>query len=528
MMRNRSAFQWAAIGALLALVTGTAARAQVGLEPLVEETFRYIKAQWPQAKSPVLTDGDILEVGGGQLRLGRAGLERLLAAPENGSHNVLFTFFAAHEAWHTVQTATMAEADVQRLRSSQVLECEADYMAATITAGRLKALGASDMERLVAGSALSDYVRAHSSGSANAQYYPSAEMRAQTISIAWSYASNPGLVRWAPDPQSPLRGVNSDPGEVMRDICEMAANVHDGSVGNIFISQQKVSPPGAGGGSQQTVPADTQTLSIENFGDEPIIVSYMLVAQGHRRTGAGEKTSREIYDAVRDQIVVSGREKVERRYSMKAYAPAGPGGDFHYNIISTPYATTESGFTFISARYPPGRREYGFCYERINGLDSSSDRALLTRMATVALAAGEDFRPVASKSFVDSGSNRTFKLLGVLQGDYDDRISVRRSPLSQGVLAEIVAFRGKRAADVVAELKRIKQVMALVCEMSNVIPETGLAAAPDLPTYSIRRFAPKAFVQLGAHIYGRGAEGAPPESDRGGYVYFQIARDFSW
>jgi hypothetical protein len=433
-MKLTAKFGRAAAACTLFMTCASQANLQPGSsQPLVDEIFGYLKQQWPQVRTPILTETDVLEVVGGEPRLGRAALERLLAAPENGPNNTLVTFYGAHEAWHSVQAATLNDADIQRLRRARVLECEADFMAATVTSQRLRALGASEIDHFKAGSRLSDYIRTHSTGSANAQYYPAAEMRALTISLAWRYAVDSTVVRWAPSDTIPIRG-RRDPASLMRDVCEMAANVHDGSIGN--ISMREMRQERTAGSEAPPASATSRTVQIENYGRQPVVLSYMLIARGFRSTGADDE-SHEVFDAVRDTVVVPAGERIERSYSLETYAPANGGDGFHYQTILTPYASPFATNTFISARYPASRPENDFCFERISGLDSSADRALLTRLATVALAAQENFRPVAASTFVDqAGNSRRYDLIGALQGDFGDNIRVYGSPWAPGPSAE--------------------------------------------------------------------------------------------
>jgi len=458
----------------------------------VIDEFSFLKGLWPDVGAPQFVGGNAVEFRSGQIQLGDGALEKIpVDAKKNGAPPAL-EFIVAHEAWHSVQAKRYSAADLASLRSSRVLECEADFMGAYATANMLRNKGLDVGASQDARSELESFVQGTAQSMGDASYYLDPADRAKTISLGWHLAIKPELFKSLQP---------SKPEAVARQACEMLANVSDGSLGRITFSAYN---------EPSTQPNRRITLSLTNFSKKPIVAAYMLVET--LWTPDGPKSP------VISNIVVDERKLPPDSKDIVVSYPFTVAAQSDLTFVGFPelWTTMSAGagglVTTHYANDPMPAKTY--CVDLLLKKAIGADKDVLTRLATLALSAADDFKAVRVEPGTDVASGlKSYKLSPTISRSTFDDVMVS----SSGPFASLVVADSDSEQQVRNEYARLERFVIATCPGMT----RERADKDGEPSLSIDDFAPKASASLITNIWRVGHVGSRPASP-GGIVQFII------
>lgn len=512
--------------ALMILHLAHTAQAQL-LPPDVEGRMKLLRAQWPEVGTAVLADGERFEYRDGAIRVGEETLVHLDALEDKAT---VLDFLLAHEAWHSVQFKQRTFAEVGRMRVTKMLECEADFMGAA-AAYRLTSARAIPQAHLEAARVAVEYfVRGSPVDGGDSSTYPSPDLRAVTIGLGWAHAASVTAI------SAGSEGIPWTEPEHSKayQVCQRISGISDGAAGNLNIFYDSILSQEVGGKRGHL--AD---LTFQNYSARPILAGIMALGKRHWRTPLNlempAKSSSTTYAAVLDDVLVPAQSKVTRRYFIPDDLRESQTDDF--SVATFPFTWGNDGNGLLTARYADGALpnaaelgvDHGFCYPNIARSKKTADRALLTRLATIALAAPESFRPLASDQFVDQFGARRVSLIGGLSRTKDDHITLNATAPPT---VHISAFSSDDEKTVRAEFARLKSLFYEVCGQTAIVEHASGPAEPKGDqSISTTRFAPGAYVAMNITLWSnvRDIEVLrPDEKLKGGLISITIARHLDW
>jgi len=448
----------------------------------VSDEFAYLKQIWPQVAEPRIVDSEAAEFREGQILLGRPALQRLA----DGGGDVVLQFILAHEAWHSVQAARHSQAELDGLRADRLLECEADFMAAAATADRLAKASVPAEQSQQSRGKLEDFIQRKAPSTNPANNYLSPESRAWTIALGWHAALKPELFSFVPDLSKHLD-------TAARQTCEMLANISDGSIGMVTASA-----------SQKLVWAEEAgiphpiTVILSNSSNKKIRVSYLLV-EGWVHPNA----PREIIKLIYDQKTIAPGSKNDYTYDVAFPEQRDDGGLIDLWL---------SGSDLLTTKYVEEiPRPADSCYGRLLSAADPASRPIFQSLATIALAAPDDFKAVRSQSFKDTApGTRTYDFTAGLAHDDSDDIQIS----SESSFATLTLLKDESEDRLNQEYDRVKQLILSVCAATEQASRHGV-------TLTISEFAPGVDVSLDKAIWRIGHTGPRPPLP-GGLVDFGI------
>jgi hypothetical protein len=485
----------ACVLALGATLSAPGAAQPDDLSRQVTDEFAYLKSLWPQVAEPTIVAGDAIEFRAGRIELGQQALQRLVDDGRPFGSDTVVQFILAHEAWHSAQAARNDPAELDRLRGNRVLECEADFMGAAAVAARSAKSGVPADLSQEARSKLEDFIENKAPAADAAGNYLSPEWRSKVITLGWHATLKPELFAFVPDGPNHLEAA-------ARQVCEMAANVSDGSIGRVVVSSSSKSVRLK---DNPTPPAIVVTVN--NNSTKKIEISYLLVETWWHVDGP---MSPEIAQLVYDRKIVDPKSKADYNYSVTFRPPESLGG-----VLSAWSTHVPLLGGLVTTKYVEEMaRPSDSCYGKLLAVAEPGDRAMFSALATIALAAPDDFKAVRSQSFQDSGPGmKTYDFTAGLARDGLDNIEIT----SSGSWASLTALNSDSEPRVLEEYARIKRVILAAC------PATAQERTSKEGTVGvwIDEFAPGVTVALGTNIWRIGHTGTRPPSP-GGLVDFMI------
>ncbi len=512
------------MGFVLAIAAGggifTASGAAQDGEPVPEVVsgqLDRLRTQWPEVSRAEMRGGRRFEYRDNSIRVGTDTLRDLASDPAN-ANGVVLTFLLAHEGWHAVQYARRSAAEIQLMKENRMLECEADFMGAAVAYRAAAAAGLSPDALSSSRRALQAYFRAHSARPGGAAAYPSPDNRALTISIGWSQAASPGLFRNAagrPAPMAEDARANQ--------VCARITHTGDSSLGIVVTNwpQQNIA-------LQTETPLVERTMTVENRSPRPVTVGFLALSRyvgPDDRPVLGGPDDSEIYDILDDTLTIPPRGSETRTYSFPSRNAPGVRG---YSWLETPVAAGPFSQLIVS-RYADVEAPVAYCFERVAGAaeESAQDRALLARLASIALAAEDDFRPILGREAYDSErGSRSVAVMAALNPTGEDTIS---SGIS-GASVFMTVFKNDDEAAVMAEFTRLKGLLRRLCGPASMTAEAlNPGEEPGMEVMALDRFAPRASVRLAVGLqrtfYARQTTPTPEsERRRGGEINVMVAR----
>lgn len=498
-------------GALVLLMAFTAAAAGAQQsEPVPAEIVRQLdrlRADWPEVPQAQLRDGQRFEFHNRSIRVGVATLRDLASDPGNADGAVL-TFLLAHEGWHAVQHVRRTSAEISLMKENRMLECEADFMGAAMAYRILAAQGLVPEAMARARRAIQAHIRARSTGFGGAAAYPDADLRATTIGIGWAQARSPDLFGNAEGRPAPAMAEDAR----AADVCARIGHGGDSSLGVVRLAWDNDRPLTEDANGRRIRHATFQNLSSRR-----VIVRLLAPSRYVRGNPGGESEARqdaEIYHVIDDSITLEGNQTVTRDYDLPRYA-AAQADDFYWAETPSMYGGRPR---MTMSRYAEGEAPVRYCFERIGQIPRAADRAMLARIAAIALAAEDDFRPVMGWEAYDTSYEfRQIALIPALNPAGVDMITA--SPSGSSVLARVLSHAD--AAVLRSEFDRVRALLSGLCGADAVVEDRNGGGRPGDLTFTIARFAPRAQVQL--MLFNPRPE--DQISARQGAIHFNIRRD---
>jgi len=511
MRRHRRSGLRAALAAALVVAP---ASAQEPVPAEVTGRLDRLRLVWPQVPRAEMRSGQRFEYRDGTIRVGATTLADLAKDPNNAS-GVVLDFLLAHEGWHSVQYASRGEQEIERMKLNRMLECEADYMGAAQARRMLPDVDAEAAE--AARRSLQAYVRARSGGFGGAAAYPPAQIRTLAVAIGWAQAGQAGFFLRADGSPAPARPEQAGAAAV----CEKLVNAGDPSQGALWLRQRdETLNPDPAQGLDRIVDA-------ENRSARPVTASVLAIGRHTRPVDAGKGPGlddSEVFAVIEDSFSLPPKGKLARTYKLPPY-PAEMGDGWWWDL---PMASGGPAPHLATSRYEDPEAAIAYCSDNFHKVARAADRAMLARLALIAGAAEDDFRPILGWQSYDTEYGRIVSIREATDPGVDGTVTL---PRQGDPSAFVTVFKSEEEDAVTAEFARLKALLIQVCGAQSVVAMAPLPEGPPDPdSYTILRLAPRASVRMNLNLwrlhYQRTGGGSIPEEmrQRGGSVGFHIRR----
>jgi hypothetical protein len=387
-------------------------------------------------------------------------------------------------------------------------ECEADFMGGAAAYRFLATKGLDERALELSHHGLTAYVSTKAVLADSAATYPAADARVNALAIGWGQARSPGLIRYA--------GRDAIPGseaERANETCRKITGISDGSKSLLNINWAFDIPFSSG-------PIQMLKTTIENQSPRAVVANTLISSwlRYYRPPPSPDQKPGEpiAFDVLDYTVNLAPHEKRELTFEMRNFV-----SDF--SSAERVYYSYAPMMNPVISRYavPPGPISY--CLGRFSAAPGIADRSLLAKIGTIAMAAKDDFEPVASEPMSDVADGQMIRLIpGVRISDYD-MINVSR--LGNNVSVHL--FEAEEDAPAIAEYKRLKALLETVCGSANIVEETPTGWDPEEHILRIGSFAAKAEVQMFLVLKRRDQIRSDGPAAKGGTVFVSMNRDSS-
>jgi hypothetical protein len=236
--------------------------------------------------------------------------------------------------------------------------------------------------------------------------------------------------------------------------------------------------------------------TVENPSERAIVANFLVPAWLYfyppYTSDEPAKAPREplAFDILDATLTISPKETKDIRFVMRRHIEPTD-----WDPYAASYGSYADSFPSFSSRYAVAEGPRTYCMNRIGSASRIADRALLARIAVIAVAADDDFDAVAGDVSTDRLSGQYRELIRALDPDGEGLISTSAS----GASAQIVLSRGDIEAGT-AEFARVKSVLESVCGAGSVVEWPTSVADPSSRSISLNAFAPKARVVINMWI----------------------------
>ena len=472
--------------------------------PIVAQLER-LRQSWPEVPRAEMRNDHRFGFDNDSIKLGAKALAEVEAAPEN-VNGVVLAFLLGREAWRAVQTAHHTPAEIYQMRRNRMRECEADFMGGAAAYRFLAAMGLDERSLELAHHGLTTYVSTKAVLANLADTYPAAKDRVSALAIGWGQARSPGLIRYA--------GRDSPPGseaERADDTCRKITGISDGSRSLLEVNWAYDIPHESG-------PIQTLKTIIENRSWRAVTVSTLIASwlRYYRPPPSPDDRIGEpvAFDVLDYTINLAPREKRVFTFEMR-------------NFVSESRSTERAYYSHASflnpvvSRYAAPLGPIAYCLGRISAAPGFGDRSRLAKIGTIAMAAKEDFEPVANEPMSDVADGQMIKLIPGARLSDNDRIHVSRL----GNSVSVTLLESEEDEPAIAEYKRMKALLEAVCGYANIVDETPTGWDPEERILRIGSFAAGAAVQLFLVLNRRDQVGSDGTPAKGGSVFVSLHRD---